>query len=147
MLSCCCCSRNTTSTTTLRAYFCENKGRICLLREPNTATHHTKNLHSKHTNRRRSNVRRCELRRVLENRRDVVLEVRQRVRRNRSRRAQGAALVQGRVLLLSLLSLSVRESIDPFSSSRSKLSLLTIFSLFHKRLERGTRCTLKRRNT
>ena len=52
-----------------------------------------------------------------------------------------------KVLLLSLLSLSVRESIDPFSSSRSKLSLLTIFSLFHKRLERGTRCTLKRRNT
>ena len=99
------------------------------------------------TTERRSNVRRCELRRVLENRRDVVLEVRQRVRRNRSRRAQGAALVQGRVLLLSLLSLSVRESIDPFSSSRSKLSLLTIFSLFHKRLERGTRCTLKRRNT
>ena len=106
-----------------------------------------KNLHSKHTNRRRSNVRRCELRRVLENRRDVVLEVRQRVRRNRSRRAQGAALVQGRVLLLSLLSLSVRESIDPFSSSLLSLSLLTIFSLFHKRLERGTRCTLKRRNT
>ena len=107
-----------------------------------------KNLHSKHTNRRRSNVRRCELRRVLENRRDVVLEVRQRVRRNRSRRAQGAALVQGIVLLLlSLLSLSVRESIDPFSSSLLSLSLLTIFSLFHKRLERGTRCTLKRRNT
>ena len=100
------------------------------------------------TTERRSNVRRCELRRVLENRRDVVLEVRQRVRRNRSRRAQGAALVQGIVLLLlSLLSLSVRESIDPFSSSLLSLSLLTIFSLFHKRLERGTRCTLKRRNT
>ena len=51
------------------------------------------------------------------------------------------------LLLLSLLSLSVRESIDPFSSSLLSLSLLTIFSLFHKRLERGTRCTLKRRNT
>ena len=110
MLSCCCCSRNTTSTTTLRAYFCENKGRICLLREPNTATHHTKNLHSKHTNRRRSNVRRCELRRVLENRRDVVLEVRQRVRRNRPRRAQGAALVQGSIITLA--SFSFRSRID-----------------------------------
>ena len=50
------------------------------------------------------------------------------------------------VLLLSLLSLSVRESIDPFSSSRS-LSLLTPLSLSFKRLERGTRCTLKRRST
>ena len=76
-----------------------------------------KNLHSKHTNRRRSNVRRCELRRVLENRRDVVLEVRQRVRRNRSRRAQGAVLVQGIIIILVSFSLSVRESIDPFSSS------------------------------
>ena len=54
-----------------------------------------------------------------------------------------------KVLLHSFLSLSVRESIDPFSSSPvaffadNSLSL----SLFHKRLERGTRCTLKRRNT
>lgn len=54
-----------------------------------------------------------------------------------------------KVLLCSLLSLSVRDSIDPFSSSPvaffadNSLSL----SLFHKRLERGTRCTLKRRNT
>ena len=50
------------------------------------------------------------------------------------------------VLLHSFLTLSVRESIDPFSSSRS-LSLLTPLSLSFKRLERGTRCTLKRRNT
>ena len=69
-----------------------------------------KNLQSKH-NRRRSNVRRCELRRVLENRRDVVLEVRQRVRRNRSRRAQGAALVQGSVII-TLASFSFRSRID-----------------------------------
>ena len=57
------------------------------------------------------------------------------------------------VLLLSLLSLSVRESIDPFSSSPvaffadNSLSLSLSLSLFHKRLERGTRCTLRRRNT
>ena len=51
-----------------------------------------------------------------------------------------------KVLLHSFLSLSVRESIDPFSSSRS-LSLLTPLSLSFKRLERGTQCTLKRRNT
>ena len=61
------------------------------------------------TTERRSNVRRCELRRVLENRRDVVLEVRQRVRRNRSRRAQGAALVQG---IITLVSFSFRSRID-----------------------------------
>jgi len=62
------------------------------------------------TTERRSNVRRCELRRVLENRRDVVLEVRQRVRRNRPRRAQGAALVQGSIITLA--SFSFRSRID-----------------------------------
>ena len=79
-------------------------GRICLLREPNTETNHQKIFIQNNRN-----VRRCELRRVLENRRDVVLEVRQRVRRNRSRRAQGAALVQG---IITLVSFSFRSRID-----------------------------------
>ena len=116
--------RNTT-TTTLRAYFCEgfaSSENLIKRLKP------LKNLHSKHN--RRSNVRRCELRRVLENRRDVVLEVRQRVRRNRSRRAQGAALVQGIIIIIILA--SFHSGFDHHFSSSPSLSLLTPLSLIQK---------------
>ena len=104
----------------------------------------------------RSNVCRRELGRVLENRWHVVLEVRQRLRGSRQGCFEGTAFVQGtRVDVWSLASSSRRIQNHSFSSPARGLDLSLSrcaqkthsLSLFLKRLELGTRCTLSRRNT
>ena len=142
LLSCCCCSRK--NTTTLRAYFCESRKDFAssenlIKRQPITKSSFKTTEDQMSAAANSAAYWRIAGMSYLKYANACAEIVRGALKEPHLSKV---------LLLLSLLSLSVRESIDHFPLPRS-LSLLTTLSLslFHKRLVRGARCTLRRRNT